>query len=120
MARKHEYLPVDFLTGVAEVIKMLGHPQRLHIVDVLDREGEITAGRISELCGLSQSQTSQHLAQMRRLGVVSGRREGTQVFYQIDSVQPRTIIMCLRNHYKECGGGAGGQTAAKIAVKKSG
>jgi Predicted transcriptional regulators len=73
------YLPMEFLEQVAEVIRLLGHPSRLSIVDVLDREGEITAGTVSELCGMTQSQTSQHLAQMRRLGIVSSRREGTLI-----------------------------------------
>ena len=106
MKTKPDYLPMEFLARVGEIIRVLGHPQRLGIVDVLDLEGELSAGRISELRGLSQSQTSQHLSQMRRLGVVTARREGTQVFYRLDSIQPRTIIGCLRAHYAELNKGA--------------
>lgn len=101
MEPESDYLPMDFLVQVADVIKVLGHPHRLRIVDVLEREGELPVGRVGELCELPQSQTSQHLSQMRRLGIVAGRREGNQVFYQLDGVQPHTIIKCLRERYVE-------------------
>lgn len=94
-------LPEDFLRQMAEAIKILGHPQRLRIVDLLDLRGEVCTGEISELCSLPQAVASQHLNQMRRAGLVAFRKAGTQVFYSLSSIQPKTIIDCLRKKYAQ-------------------
>ena len=44
---------------------------------------ERTVGELTETLGLKQSNTSQHLAILRRIGVVSPRREGNTVYYRL-------------------------------------
>ncbi len=104
MQGKSLEMPDDFLRKMADVIKVLGNGQRLKIAQILEIHGETGAGRISELCEISQAITSQHLTQMRRTGLVESRREGNQVFYRLEGEHAKTIITCLRKKYMEMQG----------------
>jgi DNA-binding transcriptional ArsR family regulator len=66
----------------AEFFRVLGHPVRVRILELL-RDGERTVGELQAELGLDSSGTSQHLGVLRRQGVVVGRREGTSVFYSV-------------------------------------
>ena len=101
MSKNTPLLPQDFLERMAEALKSLGHPQRLRIVETLDIRGETSVGDIAAACGGSQSQVSQHLNQMRRLGLVAARRSGTQVLYRLASEHPVTILNCMREKHGE-------------------
>ena len=93
-------LPEEFLQSMAEVIKLIGHPLRLRILEFLDLNGECTVSRI--LAGISapQSAVSQHLNRMRAAGIVACRREGRQMLYRIGAVNAVTILNCLRTKYR--------------------
>ncbi|MEW6583105.1 MAG: metalloregulator ArsR/SmtB family transcription factor, partial [Actinomycetota bacterium] len=65
----------------AELFRVLGHPMRVRILELL-RDGERTVGDLQAALGLDSSGTSQHLAALRRQGLVEGRREGTSVHYR--------------------------------------
>ena len=71
----------------AELFRMLGHPARVRILELL-RDGERTVGDLQRALGLDSSGTSQHLSALRRRDVVESRREGTNVYYRIKD--PRT------------------------------
>ena len=47
-------------------------------------EGERSVGALQEELGLDSGGTSQHLAALRRIGVVESRREGTSVIYRVE------------------------------------
>jgi DNA-binding transcriptional ArsR family regulator len=65
----------------AALFRTLGHPARVRILELL-REGERSVGALQESLGLDSGGTSQHLAALRRVGVVETRREGTSVYYR--------------------------------------
>jgi ArsR family transcriptional regulator len=65
----------------AGLFRVLGHPARVRIVELL-REGERSVGALQTELGLESGATSQHLAALRRVGLVESRREGTSVFYR--------------------------------------
>lgn len=62
---------------------MLGHPARVRILELL-RGGERSVGALQVELGLDSGGTSQHLAALRRIGLVQSRREGTSVYYRVD------------------------------------
>ena len=64
----------------AEIFQALAHPTRIAIVEAL-RDGEQTAGRLVERLGVEQANLSQHLAVLRRAGLVTARKEGAAVIY---------------------------------------
>jgi DNA-binding transcriptional ArsR family regulator len=66
----------------AAILKALAHPARIILVDALKR-GDRCVG---ELCGLLEvdpSVVSRHLAQLKRAGIVSERREGVKVIHRL-------------------------------------
>ena len=83
------------LARAAEIIKLLGHRERLMIVEALER-GELTVTDICELCHLSQAICSQHLRRLRQLKVVSCRKEGLNVHYRVIEPKVHHILECIR------------------------
>ena len=75
----------------ADFCKSLSDPKRLHIIQAL-RGGERTVGELTEILGLKQSNTSQHLAVLRRIGVVSPRKQGSTVYYRL--AHPKIAEAC--------------------------
>ena len=67
----------------AALFRVLGHPARVRILELL-REGERSVGALQAELGLDSGGTSQHLAALRQIGLVESRREGTSVFYRVD------------------------------------
>ena len=70
----------------ARLFRVLGHPARVRALELL-REGELTVGALQADLGLESGATSQHLAALRRVGLVESRREGTNVFYRVDDAR---------------------------------
>jgi DNA-binding transcriptional ArsR family regulator len=66
----------------AEFFRTLGHPARVRLLQVL-RDGEHTVGALQAALELDSGGTSQHLAALRKQGLVENRREGTSVYYRI-------------------------------------
>jgi DNA-binding transcriptional ArsR family regulator len=66
----------------AEFCKMFAHPIRLALLDSF-REGEKTVTELQKELGLKQSTISQHLANFRKLGIVTIRKEGRNIYYKI-------------------------------------
>ena len=66
----------------ATLFRVLGHPARVRTLELL-RDGERSVGSLQAELGLDSGGTSQHLAALRRIGLVTARREGTSVFYSV-------------------------------------
>ena len=66
----------------AEILKALGQPTRLKIIDFL-REGERCVCEIFPAIGEEQSNTSRHLNMMLAAGVLSRRKDGLKIYYAI-------------------------------------
>jgi DNA-binding transcriptional ArsR family regulator len=67
----------------ANLFRVLGHPARVRILEVLRDHGEQSVGALQAALELDSSGTSQHLGALRRVGVVESRREGTSVYYRL-------------------------------------
>ena len=66
----------------ADILKALGHPSRLMIMDELAR-GERCVCELTDLVGADISTVSKHLALMRDAGLVSCEKRGLKVFYRL-------------------------------------
>ena len=75
----------------AEICKTLSNPIRLEILSRL-RDGKKSVNEIASLTGVRQATVSQHLAVLRQRGVVSTRREGINVYY--DVANPKITMAC--------------------------
>lgn len=72
----------DIYQQQAELCRVLDHPVRLAILDLL-RDGEQCVCHIEANLGLRQAYISQHLMALREAGLVEDRRDGRSVFYRV-------------------------------------
>ena len=68
----------------ADLFRVLGHPARVRILELL-RDGERSVGSLQVELALDSGGTSQHLAALRRIGLVQSRRDGTSVYYRVEA-----------------------------------
>ncbi len=66
----------------ARLISVLANPKRLQIVEILG-QSERTVSELAEELDIAQATTSQHLAVMRKSGVVETRKDGNFVYYRL-------------------------------------
>jgi ArsR family transcriptional regulator len=66
----------------AQLFRVLGHPVRIRILELLSA-GERTVGDLQAELNLDSSGASQHLAALRQQGVLESRRSGTSTYYRI-------------------------------------
>ena len=85
----------ETLARAADIIKMLGHAERLKIVEILEH-GEATVTEMQETLRLPQATVSQHLAKMRGADIVAARREGNHVHYRLIEPKVEHILNCIR------------------------
>jgi DNA-binding transcriptional ArsR family regulator len=77
---------------VAKYFRGLGDPIRLRILELLQREGELSVGALVERLGLPQPQVSNHLACLRWCGFVEARREGRTVYNRIADARVEAML----------------------------
>ncbi len=70
----------------AEVCKTLANAKRLEILNLL-RNGEMSVRDIIKQMRVSKANVSQHLAVMRRAGIVETRRDGVNVYYWVSNTK---------------------------------
>ncbi len=75
----------------AELCKCMSDPKRLYIIHEL-REGERSVHELAALLGMKQSNTSQHLAVLRKAGIITPRKEGSTAYYKL--VNPKIAKAC--------------------------
>jgi DNA-binding transcriptional ArsR family regulator len=78
----------------SDLLKALSSRHRLLIICQLI-DGERSVGELAELLGLRDSTVSQHLALLRRDGLVSARRDAQTIYYSIASEPARDILKTL-------------------------
>lgn len=67
----------------AAVLKALGHPTRIYIVDVISSEGPQCVCELTERVGVDTSTVSRHLSLLKSAGILYDRKEGTTVYYDL-------------------------------------
>jgi ArsR family transcriptional regulator len=87
-------LKTSFLEEVAIVIKVLGHPERIRIVEYIENS-EMKVSDIQKHLSLTQPVTSQHLRLMRDRGILRSRRDGTCVYYSLATPLVHKMLACL-------------------------
>ncbi len=65
-------------------MKALAHPVRILIVSALT-DGDQCVCELNQLADIDQSGMSRHLANLKKAGILSDRREGMKVFYHLET-----------------------------------
>ena len=85
----------------SDLLKSLANRHRLLIVCQLI-DGERSVGGLAGFLGIRDSTVSQHLALLRKDGLVATRRDGQTIWYSISSPPARAVLETLYRVY--CGG----------------
>jgi DNA-binding transcriptional ArsR family regulator len=68
----------------AKLAKAIGHPARIAILEVILKRDTCICGELVEELPLSQSTISQHLKELKEVGLIKGEIEGASICYCID------------------------------------
>ena len=91
--------PID-ARQASNLMKALANESRVRILcELLD--GERCVNELEEIAGLSQSALSQHLARLRRDGVVKTRREGKTICYSLNGRETGIVLETLYRLYSD-------------------
>ena len=80
-------------------LKALGNKKRLRILTAL-KDKEQKVGELEQIVDLSQSALSQHLAILRRAGIVSSRREAQSIYYSVKNADALKLLKIFREIFK--------------------
>lgn len=89
-----ELLPLEMLNNAAECLKVMSHPIRLRIVNIL-MQGEFAVHEIAKLCKTTPNQTCEHLRLLKGHNLLSSERKGRTVYYKIKSPRLPLLLECI-------------------------
>ncbi|MFC9439527.1 ArsR/SmtB family transcription factor [Nocardia sp. NPDC057030] len=79
----------------ADFFKTLGHPIRIRVLELLSAREHTVAEMLTEI-GVEPANLSQQLSILRRAGLVTARREGLSVTYELTSPQVAELLAVAR------------------------
>lgn len=105
------------MESLVKSMRVLSDPTRLRLVRLL-REQELTVAELQEILGMGQSRISANLGQLKREGLVDGRRVGKNIYYSsaLDRSSPLVgVIEGAGSEIREC---RHDDAALALALKK--
>ena len=95
--RRKQLNPAAFAQA-AECLKILAHPHRLKIVQMLlDRE--YTVGELATACEIVPHMASEHLRLMQRCGFLESAKDGQRRYYRVIEPQLANILHCVEQRF---------------------
>ena len=96
VGKKPELLPVEALEDAAECLRVIAHPVRLRIVDIL-MQGEFSVGEIARMCDVQPHIASEHLRLLKGRGLLDGERRAPAVYYHVTDPRLPEVLRCIRS-----------------------
>lgn len=93
-------MQVDKYTDKAELLKVLGHPTRLCIINGLLTQNGCNVSFMQNCLNIPQSTVSQHIAKLKAAHIITGERNGLEINYKVISEDAIRIIKAL--NINEC------------------
>jgi len=89
----------------AEILKAIAHPVRVLVVDALS-QGDLCVSELNDLVDVDQSTLSRHLAQLKKAGIVTERKDGVKVIHHLETPCILRAFDCVqevlfRNHEQQ-------------------
>ena len=103
LSKKDSFDPLQ--NRIADLAKALGHPARVAILQFLANQNSCMCGDIVEELPLSQATVSQHLAELKRVGLIKGEIDGPKMCYCIDKKawnEAKTLLSQFMGDVKKC------------------
>ena len=90
--------PLDALADAAECLRILAHPHRLRIVQMLLRD-RYTVGDLAAACGIHSHMASGHLKLMQRSGFLTLEKDGRRAYYRVAEPHLAEILACVEARF---------------------
>lgn len=87
----------DVQNQISLYAKVIGHPARVAILQHLIKTNSCICGDLVDEIGLAQPTISQHLKELKNIGLIQGDIEGTSVCYCINQTNWNTMKSILQN-----------------------
>lgn len=90
-----ERIEADKLLSAINMLKVIAHPARLAIVDLLSEKGKMSVMEVQAALGIEQAIASQHLTLMEDKGVITAEKLGRNKFVSLRFPHMKHIVDCL-------------------------
>lgn len=90
-------LSLDQLSCAAECLKIMAHPTRLRMVEIL-MQGSFPVNEIASLCEIPPPQACEHLRLLKGFGLLDSERKGREVYYRIKSPRLPKLLAFVRDN----------------------
>ena len=97
--KRKKLLSPQALEKAAECLKVLAHPHRLRMVQLLLSEKRHTVGELADACGIASHVASEHLRLMQRCGFLTSEKDGRFAFYEIAEPHLGDIMACVEERF---------------------
>ncbi len=97
MALTADLIPMDTLGQAAALLRVLAHPHRLRVVELL-KDDRLSVGELSAALDLPPAAVSQHLSLMKAHRILDSKRDGREVYYRVVNRHALNVINCIRKH----------------------
>lgn len=91
-------IPPEVLLHCADALKVLAHPARLRIVDLLETK-RLTVGELADELRKPPAEVSQHLSRMKSAGLVGVERQARRAYYSVANPACTAVIGCIRKNF---------------------
>ncbi|PKM51109.1 MAG: transcriptional regulator [Firmicutes bacterium HGW-Firmicutes-7] len=93
-------MDINKYTEMAELLKVLGHPTRLCIVNGLLNEDGCNVSFMQNCLNIPQSTVSQHISKLKSARIISGERNGLEINYRVINQDAIRVINALMDKDK--------------------
>ena len=90
--------PLESLEQAAECLRILAHPHRLRMVQML-LQGRFTVGELADACGIPSHMASEHLRLMQRCGFLDNDKDGRKAYYRVAESHLAAIMGCIESRF---------------------
>ncbi len=95
---KRKLTPLDRLNEAAECLRILAHPHRLRIIQML-LSGQYSVGELADACEIPSHMASEHLRLMQRCGFLTSEKEGRTTYYRVVEPHLENIMACVEARF---------------------
>lgn len=88
-------LDIRKVEKVAFILKAIGNPLRIGIIDALRTNQELTVKELTRILDAEQSLVSHNLLNMKLKGILDSRRDGKNIYYRLKLNEVLKVIECM-------------------------
>jgi DNA-binding transcriptional ArsR family regulator len=101
VSKKNEFTQED--VWLSDVAKALSHPARIKILKILNSMSTCMVGSLVEKLPLAQATVSQHLKELKRVGLIQGEIDGPKICYCVNNKALSKAKNALDNLFSKMG-----------------